>query len=94
MELIRRLAVSLPRKSLLAICKSFWISYLDYEGILLDKVKKGIFKNKLEIDQLKLTLQQQVPEKEHLNKKLYNESIVKYHFVNESIVIKSFSLIK
>ena len=48
--LIKRLSVSVPRKALLTICKSFIRPLLDYGDILSDKPENRIFQNKLEKD--------------------------------------------
>ena len=45
---MRRLAISVPRKPLLTIYKSFLRPHLDYGDILYDKPKNKNFKNKLE----------------------------------------------
>ena len=47
-RLIRRLSVSLRRKALLTIYKSFVRPHLDYEDILDDKPDNQNFENKLE----------------------------------------------
>ena len=51
--IIRRLSVSLPRKALLTIYKSFVRPHLDYGDILYDKPGKQNFENKIERVQYK-----------------------------------------
>ena len=46
--IIKRLSVSVPRKALLTIYKSFIRSHLDYGDILYDKPRNQNFQNKLE----------------------------------------------
>ena len=47
-ELMRRLSLTLSRKQLLTICKTFVRSHLDYAGIVYDKPFNDTFKEKLE----------------------------------------------
>ena len=54
--IIKRLSVSVPRKVLLTIHKSFIRSHLDYENILYDKSENLNFHNKLEKVQYKACL--------------------------------------
>ena len=54
--IIKRLSVSVPRKALLTIYKSFIRPHLDYGDILYDKPGNQNFQNKLEIVQYKACL--------------------------------------
>ena len=56
LPLIRRLSVSLPKKALLTIYKSFVRSHLNYGDILYDKPDNQNFENKLEKAQYKVCL--------------------------------------
>ena len=48
--IIKRLSISVPRKALLTIYKSFIRPHLDYGDILYDKPENQNFQNKLEQD--------------------------------------------
>ena len=54
--IIKRLSVSIPRKTLLTIYKSFLRPHLDYGHILYDKPENQNFQNKLEKNQYKACL--------------------------------------
>ena len=54
--IIKRLPVSVPRKTLLTTYKSFNRSHLDYGDILYDKTENQNFQNKLEKGQCKACL--------------------------------------
>ena len=54
--IIKRLSVSVPRKALLTIYKSFIRPHLDYGDILYDKPENQNFQNKLEKVQYKACL--------------------------------------
>ena len=54
--IVRRISVSLPRKALLIIYKSFVRPHFDYDDTLCDKPDNQNFKNKLENAQYKAFL--------------------------------------
>ena len=54
--IIKRLSVSVPRKALLTIYKSFIRQHLDYGDTLYDKPENQKFQNKLEKVQYKVCI--------------------------------------
>ena len=71
--IIKRLSVSVPRKALLTIYKSFIRPHLDYGDILYDKPGNRNFQNKLEKVQYKACLVITGAIQETSRQKIYDE---------------------
>ena len=56
MHLLHRMQLTLPRRSLLIICKSFRKPHLDFDEVIYDQPSNALFSNKIESEQYTVTL--------------------------------------